>query len=171
MRSIVIHKNMTESSYLFHALLLSAVCLVPGSVDASDRHDEPIIESTGVEITWSDDGVITTRVRAAKLLQYKNGDKVFPEGIYAEFYDTDKNSIAVILSARQAYYYADKNICELKGGVEIKNCKENQQIVTEALYLNFNQEGSLYRQARQIAAATVLPTESSDYELSKATPV
>ena len=40
MRSVVTHKNMTESGYLLHILLFSAACFVLGSINASGRHHE-----------------------------------------------------------------------------------------------------------------------------------
>ncbi|MEM7383177.1 MAG: LPS export ABC transporter periplasmic protein LptC [Bacteroidota bacterium] len=160
MRYVVTHRTVAGSRYFFYVLLLSAACLEPNIASESSRYDGPIIESTGLEIVRSDAGAVAARVRVDKLLQYKNGDKVYPEGVYAEFYDTDKKSMAIILSANQACYHAEKNIYELQGDVKIQSCEGHRQLSTEALYLDLNHEEVFTEKFTNIATDKELLTGS-----------
>ena len=142
---VVKRRTMARSNYFFYTLLLSIACLAPGSASESSKYDRPVMESIGLEIIRSDDGIIAAKILADKLLQYKNGDKIYPEGVYVELYDTDKKSIALILSAKQAYYHAEKNAYELKGNVKIKGYEGHKQLTTEALYWDLNNAEGWYR--------------------------
>jgi LPS export ABC transporter protein LptC len=98
---------------------------------------KPILETTDLELIYSENGVVTAQVKAPKQLQYTNGDTVYPEGIEGIVYSQDKK-IAGSIHANQAYQYVEQNIYELKGDVEIKNyyTELHKQLNTEELYWN-----------------------------------
>lgn len=131
---------MDCGKYFFYTLLLSVTCFSKATASESDKYDGPMIEGTKLEIIRSDEGVVTSRILTDKLLQYENGDRVYPEGVYVEFYDTDKKSIAAILTANKVYYYAEKDTHELKGDVEIKSYEGHKQLNTEELYWDSSTE-------------------------------
>ena len=120
-----------------YTFLLLVICFAKSTASESEKYDGPMIESTKLEIIRSDDGVVTARILTDKLLQYQNGDRIYPEGIYVEVYDTDK-AISAIISANTVYQYAEKDVCELKGDVEIKSYKGKKQLNTEELYWNIS---------------------------------
>lgn len=97
----------------------------------------PLIESTNVEALYSDEGIVVAKLTTEKQLQYKNGDKVFPSGIYVECYDKEKNLTAT-LRANTVYQYADTDVWELKGDVEVIGYQDGRetQLNTEELYWN-----------------------------------
>lgn len=115
------------------------MCFAKSTASESTKYDGPVIEGTQLEIIRSDDGVVIISILTDKFLQYQNGDRMYPEGIYGTFYDTDK-SISAILSANTVYYYAEKDVYELKGAVEIKSYKGKKQLNTEELHWNIGTE-------------------------------
>jgi LPS export ABC transporter protein LptC len=112
--------------------------VVAGKVETLE---DPMLETTELEVVYSENGIVTAQVRAAKRLQYENGDTIFPEGIYGIFYDKDKNIVGT-LSANRAYQYVDKDLYELKGDVEIKNYQDqtHRQLNTEEISWNLAKE-------------------------------
>jgi len=125
--------------FVYTCFLLLA-CFARGTASEAAKYDGPMMEGTKLEIIRSDDGVVTSRMLADRLLQYENGDKVYPAGIYVEFYDTDKRCISATLTASKVYYYAERDIYELKGDVEIKSHEGQKQLNTEELYWNVGDE-------------------------------
>jgi LPS export ABC transporter protein LptC len=126
-------------------LLLLATSFGEAVADNLETLEDPILETTELEVIYSENGIVTAQVTSAKRLQYENGDTIFPEGIYGIFYDKDKNIVGT-LSASQAYQYVDKNVYELKGDVEIKSYQDqthnqiSRQLNTEELSWNLNKE-------------------------------
>jgi LPS export ABC transporter protein LptC len=126
----------------FYSIVLSFVGVKAGESAMAEEMlalEEPMLETTDLEVIYSDNGVVMAQVKAAKRLQYENGDTVYPKGFDGIFYDKDKK-IAGTLHANQAYQYVDTNIYELKGDVEIKSYHKDmpKQLNTEELYWNLN---------------------------------
>jgi LPS export ABC transporter protein LptC len=97
--------------------------------------DMPLIETIDMEVLYSEEGIVVAKMTTAKRLQYENGDSIYPLGIYVECYDKEKKLTAT-LRANTVYQYADEDIWELKGDVEIKGYQEGKQrqLNTEELY-------------------------------------
>jgi len=124
----------------FYALFLISMAFTPARDGEPEPLLEPImLETTELDLLYSDKGVVTFRLQATKRLAYENGDIVYPEGIYGMLYDEAQN-ITMTLSANKAYQYVDKNIYELQGDVEIKSYQGNKQLNTEALYWNLTDQ-------------------------------
>ncbi|OJW67256.1 MAG: LPS export ABC transporter periplasmic protein LptC [Candidatus Amoebophilus sp. 36-38] len=99
------------------------------------KQEIPLIESTTLEVLYSDEGVVVAKMTTEKRFQYENGDSIYPVGMYVELYDKEKNIIGT-LRANTVYQYANKDIWELKGDVEVKGYKDGdeKQLNTEELY-------------------------------------
>jgi LPS export ABC transporter protein LptC len=101
------------------------------------ENGKPLMESTDVEILYSSQGIVLTKIYTAQMVQYENGDKFCPAGMYATCYDKEKKIIGT-LRANTVYHYANSDLWELKGDVEVKGYYkgEDQQLNTEELYWN-----------------------------------
>jgi LPS export ABC transporter protein LptC len=122
--------------YLLNLLLI----VLPFTFSLANRdknQDIPLIESTHMEVLYSEEGIVIAKMCAESRLQYENGDSVYPAGMYIECYDKQKKIVAT-LRANTAYQYVDKDMWELKGDVEVKSYHEGdeQQLNTEELYWN-----------------------------------
>ncbi|MCG8340244.1 MAG: LPS export ABC transporter periplasmic protein LptC [Cytophagales bacterium] len=124
------------STYLPFFILMGA--FTESAAMVLEQYKGPIIEASKIETLSSDSAVVTTRMRAEKSLEYENGDREYPEGIYIEFYEGD--SIASTLTANKAYYYSKEDLYKGEGNVEIKNYAKEEQLNTEELYLDPKEE-------------------------------
>lgn len=94
----------------------------------------PVLESTQLETTYSEQGVLKWKMQAPKALQYDNEDRSFPEGIYITFLGEKDGQIAWTVRANSVYIHAENNLYELRGDVELKSLQEKRQLNTEELY-------------------------------------
>lgn len=82
---------------------------------------------------YSEKDRIRVKMIASKILEFKNGDKEFPEGLYLEFY----NPVGIMtstLKANHAFYFKEEDQWRGRGKVEVKNIEKNQQLNTEELF-------------------------------------
>jgi len=97
------------------------------------KYEGPIQNAEDVELYYSENAMVTTKLIAKKWLQYENGDLEFPEGIYMEFFD-EEAKIESTLKADDAYYFKKEEKYRGRGNVVIKNMKEGQKLTTEELF-------------------------------------
>ncbi|MDX1627749.1 MAG: LPS export ABC transporter periplasmic protein LptC [Fulvivirga sp.] len=108
-------------------------------IDKIQSYDGPLQEAVNVELYYSKDATVTTKLIADKWLQYENGDQEFPEGIYMEFFD-EKGNISSTLRADKAYYFEEEKKYRGRGNVVIKNLEKNQKLETEELFWKPDEE-------------------------------
>jgi LPS export ABC transporter protein LptC len=117
--------------FWFYFLLIGAAF---GFIPKQNITDNmPTMESHDVELLCSEQGVVKYRLVTEKALHYENGDRVYPEGVYIEFYDSNQK-VSVTGSANSVYFFAEENIYEFRGDVELKSLRDKKQLNTEALY-------------------------------------
>jgi len=112
----------------------------------AEKESFPLIESTDLTLRYSEEGVIKAKMITKKLLQYKNGNQIYPQGIFIECYDENKKIVAT-LRANHAYKYEKSDNWELKGDVEVKGYQDGElkQLNTEELYWDLK-EKKIYTQ-------------------------
>jgi len=120
-------------SILFVLLTLAGCSNTDQEIKKIQPYDGPVQEAQDVELYYSEDAKVTTKMVAAKWLQFENGDQEFPKGIYMEFYDEEGN-ISSTLKANDAYYFEEEKKYRGRGDVVIKNIEKNQQLNTEELF-------------------------------------
>lgn len=103
--------------------------------DTFKNYEGPISESYQVDTRYSDSAIVRLRLRAAKQLNFENGNLEFPDGIYVEFFENDSTKSSTI-QADQGYYDREKNLYTATGKVIVKNLKTKETLRTEVLYWN-----------------------------------
>jgi len=93
----------------------------------------PLREGTDIDLLYAEKDRIKVKMKAPKILEFKNGDQEFPEGIYLEFYDVNGKMYST-LKANHAYYFKKENRYRGRGKVEVKNLEKQQQLNTEELF-------------------------------------
>ena len=133
MISTSVIQSRRHKHYLWIYMLLStSLGFTP---EQAQPHDEPTMISTQLQITGSTQGIVKFRLFTDKALQYANGDRVYPEGVRVEFLEDDK-TVAAIGRANAVYFFAEKNVYEFRGDVELKSLREEKQLNTEELHWN-----------------------------------
>ena len=86
-----------------------------------------------IETFYSEGTRVKVKMVAAKMFQFQNGDREFPEGIYLEFYD-EEGQLESTLRANEAHYFKKEQQWRGRGKVEVKNLEKNEQLNTEELF-------------------------------------
>lgn len=105
------------------------------TVEQDQAYNGPSLESYRLETICSDQGVIKFRLLTDKAMHYENGDRIYPEGLYIEFYQPDEG-VTATGRANSVYFFAEKNVYEFRGDVELKSLREKRQLNTEELHWN-----------------------------------
>jgi LPS export ABC transporter protein LptC len=97
------------------------------------EYEGPLREGADMDVLYTEDEKMKAKMLTKKILEYKNGDREFPEGIYIEFYDS-VGMISSTLKANQAFYFREENKWRGRGDVEVRNIPKKQQLDTEELF-------------------------------------
>ncbi|MBN7809895.1 LPS export ABC transporter periplasmic protein LptC [Algoriphagus sp. H41] len=107
------------------------------SVDPSELkvYDGPINSATNIFMVHSDSAVVRTEIRAAKQLEFQNGNQEFPEGIDIKFYTVD-GELETTMVADRGYFMKNENLYRGEGNVQIKNLIKDQSLKSEEIFWN-----------------------------------
>jgi LPS export ABC transporter protein LptC len=134
----------TALSFLpFNACLFVGLCLCmackKNEQDLSKlaSYTGPTMEAENIERLYSDRAVIRVRMTAKKEEVMESGDRIYPEGVYMEFFDENqvRNST---LSANKGNYNSAKQLYTVTGNVVIIDSVKSQKMNTEELHWDPN---------------------------------
>jgi LPS export ABC transporter protein LptC len=124
---------------------IAFLCLIfPGCKPKEDLqlmvpYDGPLLELENTITYYSDSSVVKMKMEAARQLEFENGDREFPDGIYLEFYDTFGN-LTSTMRADYCYFTRESDLYKASGDVVIKGYSTHEQLNTEELYWNQKEE-------------------------------
>jgi LPS export ABC transporter protein LptC len=118
---------------LFIIAFILIVGCKPKDPVAMVEYTGPLSESENVDILYFEKDHIKVKMKSRKILEFKNGDREFPDGIYLEFFD-ELGVMTSTLKANQAYFFKDINQWRGRGKVEVRNIEKKQQLNTEELF-------------------------------------
>ena len=118
-------------------LLIFSIILLFGCAENKDLkdykpYDGPVMEVENVETLFSDSAIVKIKLLADKQLEYENGNREFPEGIFIEFYENGQ--VSSTITANQGFYYKKENKYTATGNVVVKNTQKNEELRTEELH-------------------------------------
>jgi len=96
-------------------------------------YNGPAREAEDVESYYTENDQVKVKLIAKKVLEYQNGDREFPEGIYIERYD-ESGKLISSLKANSAFYFKEDNKWRGQGKVEVKNIEKDEHLTTEELF-------------------------------------
>jgi len=159
------------SLFAFTLTLLLGGC-GPAETPPLVVYDGPLSEATDIELFYNEQSLLKMKMVAKKVLEFQNGDREFPEGIYLEFYD-ESGKITSTLRANDAYYFKQDDQWRGRGNVEVKNLEKKDQLNTEELFWKpgtkriFTEKFVTIRQGRDVIYGTGLDAaqDLSEYTL------
>ena len=96
-------------------------------------YEGPVRQGANVTMTYSEETVKKVVLKADKLLEFKNGDREFPEGMFIEFYD-EQGELSSTLEANKGFYYKNENLWKATGDVKVISLQKNQELNSEELF-------------------------------------
>ncbi|MDH5602833.1 MAG: LPS export ABC transporter periplasmic protein LptC [Cyclobacteriaceae bacterium] len=102
-------------------------------------YEGPVRQGNNIDMYYSETALKRVKMKAQKLLEYKNEDREFPEGIYLEFYEED-GTLSSTLRADIAYYSKADNLWKANGDVVVKSIIKDQELKTEELFWKPDEE-------------------------------
>ncbi len=102
----------------------------------SNEQELPLQTGYDVEISYTDSGILKSRIYAPEIDRYDSKDDpyiLFPRGIRIVFYDQYQKEESFI-EADYAIYYQKKELGEARNNVVAKNEKKCEELYTEVLF-------------------------------------
>jgi LPS export ABC transporter protein LptC len=101
-------------------------------ISEEDIYRGPMAEAVDIETLYSDSARIRIKLRAHKQLEFENGNREFPEGIFIEFYN-EEEKLSTTLKANHAVYEKASEIYTGTGDVVVVDKLQDKQLNTEKL--------------------------------------
>jgi LPS export ABC transporter protein LptC len=120
----------------FRVLLIAFIFLLgcrQKETPAPVEYTGPLREAVDVDMLYSEKDRLKVKMLAKRILEFKNGDQEFPEGLYLEFYN-EAGIMTSTLKANHAFYFKEQGQWRARGKVEVKNLEKKQQLNTEELF-------------------------------------
>ena len=96
-------------------------------------YNGPIRQGENVTMLYTEKDVLKMKMIGKKVLEFENGDREFPEGLFLEFYN-ESGKLTSTLTANHAYFFKREYQWRGRGHVEVKNLETQEQLNTEELY-------------------------------------
>ncbi|MDQ3394656.1 MAG: LPS export ABC transporter periplasmic protein LptC [Bacteroidota bacterium] len=132
-------KNILYLLFVILASITAFSCSKENDLKDIQEYTGPIMEMDSAQTLYSDSAVVRVKVLAARQLEFQTGDQEFPEGFYIEFYLVD-GSLSSTLRANTGYYSKEKDLYWGVGNVILKNFEKGEQLNTEELFWNKNEQ-------------------------------
>ena len=75
---------------------------------------------------------LVIRIKAPKQEDFENGDRIYPDGFYLEYYDEEE--LVCTFRSNSVNYTSDENLYKGEGDVEVKNIETGDVLNTEELF-------------------------------------
>ena len=124
---------MKYTAVIFSLLLLATSCDRSQETAAPAIYTGPLREAENVTMLYAEKDMLKMRMSGKRVLEFENGDREFPEGLFLEFFD-ETGTLTSTLVANHAYFFKREYQWRGRGHVEVKNLVSFQQLNTEELY-------------------------------------
>ncbi|MBS1544249.1 MAG: LPS export ABC transporter periplasmic protein LptC [Bacteroidetes bacterium] len=128
----ILHIRFTAARFCLLLLVFLSSCNKKETAQPVE-YTGPLREAQDVDVLYAEKDRIKVKMKAKRVLEYKNGDQEFPDGLYLEFY-SEAGVLASTLRANHAFFFKEENKWKGRGNVEARNIEKQQQLNTEELY-------------------------------------
>jgi len=101
--------------------------------DKEQKYTGPTMENHDVITLYSDSAKLLIKLQAPLQQEFENGDRVFKDGLYVEFFEKEGQEVTSTLKSN--YGKQDRNNLFLaRGNVVVNNLEKKEKLETEELY-------------------------------------
>lgn len=139
-----LRKSIVTLSLLSLAMLFSCENDIEKVKELTNAEQLPVIHATGIETIYSDSAVVRLKITGPELKEFNETEDreayiEFPQGLKAIFYNKS-GRIESSLEAEYAIYLKKIKQFEAKTNVVVKNFAEKQELYTEQLFWDEEEE-------------------------------
>ena len=102
-------------------------------IDDLKPYEGPVQSAEDMVLFRSESATLRVKLITPKFMEFANGNREFPKGIYMEFFD-EQGKMTTTLKANEAKYFKEEDHWRGRGDVEIKNIDTKEQLNTEELF-------------------------------------
>jgi LPS export ABC transporter protein LptC len=95
-------------------------------------YEGPVTDMDSIFTMMSDSGKLVLTLKAPKQLDYENGDREWPNGLYIEYYTGEVPSST--FRSNYAIKKAESNLYKGEGNVIVRNLENGDELNTEELF-------------------------------------
>lgn len=98
-----------------------------------ELYEGPLMDMDSIRTMMTDSGNIVIRLTAPKQQDFENGDRVWPKGLFLEYFDEEGRVMSTFRS-NYAIKLGDDNLYRGEGNVIVKNIENGDELNTEELF-------------------------------------
>jgi LPS export ABC transporter protein LptC len=122
---------MRHSLFLLFVLLIS--CTTEQEKEGIEPYKGPVSMVKDVELLYSDSARVKIKLKAPLQEELENGNRVFNEGVYIEFFN-EKGTVGSTIEGDQGKYDKKSNMYTVRGNVVVINKEKDETLRTEELF-------------------------------------
>ncbi|MCC9165327.1 LPS export ABC transporter periplasmic protein LptC [Pontibacter harenae] len=111
--------------------------------DSELKYSGPLIENKNVTTLYSDSAKVLVKLEAPVQQEFDDGNSVYPDGLYVEFYEQKPGEISSTLRANYGKQERNKSLYLARGNVVVENIIKKEKLETEELYWD-QRKGDIY---------------------------
>ncbi|MDH5399077.1 MAG: LPS export ABC transporter periplasmic protein LptC [Cyclobacteriaceae bacterium] len=96
-------------------------------------YNGPLRIAHDVDMYYSETAIKKVKLKTPTMLELKDGNREFPDGIFIEFFELD-GSLSSTIQSNKATYYGKEDLWKAVGDVVVKGYTRQQQLNTEELF-------------------------------------
>lgn len=96
-------------------------------------YEGPIMDMDSISTLMTDSGKLVLKLTAPRQVDFENGDREWPEGLYVEYFAGNAVPSSTFRSD-YAIKYAESNLYKGEGNVIVKNLENGDELNTEELF-------------------------------------
>ncbi|HAA13063.1 MAG TPA: LPS export ABC transporter periplasmic protein LptC [Cytophagales bacterium] len=126
---------MKLSSFTLAAglLVIISACSESRQLSEMPEYEGAWLVANNIETIMSDSALVRIKLTAPKQLEYKRGDREFPDGLHMDFVEADGHSSSTV-DAEKGYYYMDTELWKVVGNVVLQGLDQGERLTTEELW-------------------------------------
>lgn len=125
-------KFLSPFCILAVAGILSTAC-EPNKDKVGKPYTGPVEIVNGVDVKYSEQGILKVIMKTPKRLRYQNEDIVFPDTVNINFYDPTGSMVITRLRADSGRFDPRKNVYLVKGNVRVVKSETKEILTTTEL--------------------------------------
>ena len=145
--------NRVKTTLLSSLCLLVILGLLTSCKETEDPEVEvykgPVEEVHDVQLFYSEGGQLRVEVKTPLQYRYENENKVFPDTVNINFFDTQGTQVVTTLRSDSGHFDNAKNLYVVKGHVVVVNKQEQRQLNSPDPRVNRERAEIFERQRQQ----------------------